>query len=253
MVKEKSIFRQEDVGGGDFRRISGFAITCFVFSILAVLIAFATKTFIFLPVVVAALSVLALCLMHFSRKKFMGYSFAAAALFVSLFGFAALTSFYQHQYNRWHSSAIEKGDQWLELLKTGQMHAAYQMHFPMQHRKKRGFNLEDHYGTIENPKTDLAMYLALEPERLIFEDGQNAKITLTEVVHSTPQAPRTEDFHVVYRYERDGEEPRFFSCHFRRFDSLLTGPAWHIVRVNNVKPAVERVLPRELEDSLFRG
>lgn len=244
--ESKSMFSNSDMEIGNYRKISGLAIISFAFALLACLVAFSNKSFLFLPIVTAVISVLVLILMHRSKKKLLGFSLAAAALFISLFSFTLFTTFHQKRYNRIQKAAIEHGNTWLKLLKTKQPQIAYQLHIPIQNRKERGFNLIDHYGTIENPKPELAEYLAMEPEKSIIADGESAKIEIETVVAKLESRTRTDDFYIVYRYERDGEdEPRLFSCILRRIDSLVSGPQWHILRVKNEVPKIERKLPAE--------
>lgn len=248
------MFSDSDLEVVDYRKISALAIASIVLSSLACLVAFSNKTFLFLPVVTAFLSALTLILMHSSKKKLLGFTLAAVALFISLFSFTLFTTYHQQKFDRINEYAIQHGNTWLQLLKSKQPQIAYQLHIPAQLRKESGFNLVDHYGSIENPKAELAAYLAMEPEKSIIADGENATIEIETVAAKLQSSVRTDDFYIIYKYKREGEkEPRLFSCQLRRFDSLVTGPRWHIVRVTNISPNTKRVLPDELSDILFKS
>ena len=224
----------------------------FVFALIASVVALANKTFIFLPFVVALLSMFTLLLMHRSKQKLMGYTMAALAMFVSLLSFAGISFYHQQASDFLAKTAIENGEVWLEMLKTNQPHSAYQMFIPVRARKEKGFNLIDHYGSSENPKPDFGKYLELEPERSILADGQDANIEFVQVASPPSKTPRTRDFFILYRYTRDGEpEPREFVVQFRRLDSVVIGPQWQVISIRNIEPKTKRELPRELEDAKF--
>jgi len=251
---EQSAFSNRDMEIGSYRRISPLAITMLVFALIAAVVALANKAFIFLPLVVALLSMFTLLLMHRSKQKLMGYTAAVLAMFVSLLSFTGLSFFQQQKYNFLESTAIEKGAQWLEMLKTNRPHTAFQMHHSVRNRKDKGFNLVDHYGSIEKPKEAFGMYLELEPEKSIMADGQDANIEVERVVSPLSKIPRTQDFFVVYRYTREGEpEPRRFVFRIRRLDSLIIGPQWHVIGIQNLQPETKRELPKELEDASLKG
>ena len=239
---------------GSYRKISTMAIICFVFALLACLLAFSNKALLVFPILTAMLSVVTLILMHLSKKKLMGFSLAAVALFVSVFSFTLFATYHQKKYDRLHETAIAHGNTWLQFLKTNQPHIAYQLHIPITARKEHGFNLVDHYGSVEQPKSELAAYLAMEPEKSILADGENAKIEIDSVIPRLESKARAVDFFIIYRYKRLGEDkPRLFSCQLRRFDSLISGPEWHIIRVENVLPKTKRSLPQELKDAALNG
>ena len=252
--EEQSVFSNREMEIASYRRISPLAIATLVLALIAAVVALANKTFIFLPLVVALLSMFTLLLMHRSKQKLMGYTLAALAMFVSLLFFTGLSFYYHHKAQFLEQTAIKNGAVWLEMLKTNRPHAAFQLHHQFRRRKAEGFNLVDHYGSIENPNPEFAMYLELEPEKSILADGQDANIEVVRVVNPPSKTARTRDYFVVYRYTRDGEpEPREFLCQFRRLDSLVIGPQWHIMRIQNLKPDTKRELPAELEDAVFNS
>ena len=252
MNESESTFTDPDLEVHEFRRISGLAITTFVLSIIACAIGIANKNFVFLPLCVAALAVLTLILMHRSIRPMYGFSLAAVALFISLFSFSAISAYHQHRYNHLEQAAIANGQTWLSLLKQNKVYEAYQMHLPVRVRQAAGTDLRWVYGDLENPNENLRRYLELEPEKSIRADGQTANLKLVRVEHDTSRS-RTDDFILIYEYKRPNEsEPRLFTCYLRRLDSLITGPQWHIIRVNQRQPSITRVLPKELEQALFQ-
>lgn len=244
-MNEERVFDEPDLTVDNYRQFSGLALLTFLVCLLGAVLAVLNKNLIWTAFLAAIFAVVAIAFLHRARKQLIGFRLCTIGLFIALFAGSATIAYWEYRYEHLCAKAVEFGEQWLDLVKQGRMHEAYQLTLRPDWRRTSGTDLARVYGSLENPGRVMHTYLRQEPEKSIREDGQNAKLTLQDIRYSRPRL-RSEQFDLEYLYERPDGEKRVILVQFVRSQSLPPlNPLWHIEAVINVDPFIRRVMTDE--------
>ncbi len=245
IVNEERVFDEPDLTVDNYRQFSGLALLTFLACLLGAGLAILNKNLVWTAFLAAFFALVAIGILYRNRKELIGFRLCSIGLFIALFAGSATLSYWQYRYDHLAQTAVEFGEEWLDLVKQGRMHEAYQLTLRPDWQRSPGTDLARVYGSLENPGRVMHTYLRQEPEKSIREDGEAAKITLREIRYSRPRLA-SEQFELEYEYERPDGENRIFRVQFVRSQSLPPlNPLWHIETVINVDPFIRRVMTDE--------
>ncbi len=79
-----------------------------------------------------------------------------------------------------YAQARQRADHWLQLVQTGRLQEAHQLHLSHESRQAPGADLQEYYKNNREAKLGLESYLAGEPTRQIVEAGERGSLRFLE-------------------------------------------------------------------------
>ena len=182
-------------------------------AVLSLLLAIGACGAVFSPLLVclavagALVAIAALWSIARAQRPLLGRKAAVAALLLSvLFGVWGVTWRMVRQ-EILYAQAKEHADKWLQLLRTGHLREAYQLHLTQENRQAPGTDLEEFYKGDRDARFEYDAYFRGEPLRQIVETGERGQVRFLQnenVLNESYSGQKTDI--VTLRYALDYAE-----------------------------------------------
>jgi hypothetical protein len=182
-------------------------------AVLSLLLAIGACGAVFSPLLVclavagALVAVAALWSIARAERPPLGRKAAVAALLLSvLFGVWG-TTWRMFRQETVYAQARQRADQWLQLVQTGRLQEAHQLHLAHENRQDPGADLKELYKNSRESRFDFESYFRGEPLRKIVEAGQRGQLRFVQYANLVTESFSGQKTDVVtLRYALDYTE-----------------------------------------------